>query len=133
MADPQQPPQDKYTVAQVIAALRAANGIKAAAARVLGCEWRTVDNYIKRYPTVRAALDECDQIILDIAEGHLISDVRRGQWEQIKYYLNAKGKSRGYGTERRELTGAEGAPLMPPAARTVIIEIPANEHLGAGE
>lgn len=99
----QQPPQDKFTAEQVAEALRKSSGIKAAAARALGCDWKTVDRYVRTYATVRQAHDEATEVLLDVAEGHLASAVRRGEWEQVKYYLNAKGKSRGYGIERRQV------------------------------
>jgi hypothetical protein len=97
------PPQSKHTTAQVIDALKKANGILTVAAHILGCHRETVANYIKRYPTVKAAHDEATDAILDIAEHHLISAVKRGEWEQIKYYLNAKGVSRKYGVDRKEI------------------------------
>jgi len=88
---------EKFSASQVASALREAHGIKAAAARALGCERETIDAYIRRHPTVKAAHDEATDHVLDIAESHLIRAVERGEWDQIRYYLNAKGRSRGYG------------------------------------
>lgn len=93
-----------FTAEQVAEALRKANGIYAAAARLLRCDRRTVAAYVERYASVRAAAEEANATLLDIAEGHLVKDVQAGKFEQIKYYLNAKGRSRGYGIERREVS-----------------------------
>lgn len=98
----QQALQDKYTAQQVADAIRKANGIYAAAARLLRCDRRTVAAYVERYATVRQAAEEANATLLDIAEGHLVTDVQKGKFEQIKYYLNAKGKARGYGITRNE-------------------------------
>ncbi len=94
---------DKFKVSQVIAAIQRADGIVAGAARILGCNRDTIDNYIKRYPTVAQAYKEVNETTLDIAEGILVKQWRDdGDKEQLRYYLNAKGKRRGYGVTRSE-------------------------------
>ena len=102
--------QNRYQAAQVIEALKRARGIKAIAAKILGCSRQTVDNYIERYATVRAAYEEQRETLVDVAEGKLIAKLDEDEWAAIKFILMTLGKSRGY-TERQEITGAEGGPL----------------------
>ena len=96
-----------FTAAQVAAAVRQARGIKAAAARTLGCEWGTVDNYCKRYPSVQAAIDQQREILVDIAESHFVRWVDAGQERAVYWALSTLGKDRGYVT-RQEQTGKDG-------------------------
>lgn len=91
---------NKYSAADVATALKAAHGIKAMAARALGCERRTITSYIRRYEVVRRAYEDATNELLDIAESHLIDGVKAGEWDAVKYYLTSKGKARGYGSPR---------------------------------
>lgn len=97
------PRKDEYTTEQVAEAIKKARGIYAVAAKSLGCTRQTVASYVERYATVRAAAEEANATVLDVAESFLIRDVLEGKFDQIKYYLNSKGKARGYGIERREV------------------------------
>lgn len=94
--------KDRYSQQNVIDALRAAKGIKAAAAQALGCTRQTITNYIDRYPTVKEAyLDACETT-LDLAESKLIVLVEKEAWPAIRFLLITKGKDRGY-VERQEI------------------------------
>lgn len=88
---------DRYTVAEVADAIRKAQGIKAAAARQLGCEWETVDSYIRRYKTCEAAYEQASERVLDVAESVVIKAIMDGSIEESKWYLVKKGRKRGYG------------------------------------
>lgn len=100
-----------YTAKQFIAAIPGTGGIVTSIAERVGCKWHTAKKYIETMPTVRQAYeDECARV-LDMAEDGLIKAIQGGDLQAIKYYLSTKGKHRGY-TERQELTGAEGGPLL---------------------
>jgi hypothetical protein len=100
----------QYTAEQVIEALKASAGIQAAAARRLGCDRNTIANYIKRYATVRQALEEARDTTIDLAESKLIEKVQAGEWPAIAFTLKTVGRHRGY-VERSEVTGQDGEPL----------------------
>lgn len=103
---------EKYTLDQVLTAIKGSHGIKATIQRRLGCSRNTVDSYLKRYATAQAAYDEETEVPLDIAETLVVNDmVVNRSVETAKWYLKAKGKGRGY-TDRTELTGADGADLL---------------------
>ena len=86
----------RYTPKQVADALRKSRGIKAAAARLLGCERDTVENYCKRHPSVQAVCDEARQILVDVAEGKLVQQVDAGNERAVFFVLTTLGKDRGY-------------------------------------
>lgn len=87
----------KLTDEQIIAALREARGNVTLAARKLGVARNTVQWRMDTRPEVKAAHDEAADEITDIAEGHLVSGVVKGHWDQIRYWLENKARHRGYG------------------------------------
>ena len=85
-----------YTAQQFLEALPGTGGIVTAIARKVGCDWSTAKKYIDNYATVqRAYQDECESI-LDLAEAKVISAIKDGDSQMIRYYLSTKGKRRGY-------------------------------------
>ena len=82
--------------AKIIAALRKWGGMSALAAKELGISRQAVHQRVKNSATIRAAVAEMEEETLDIGEGHLIKLVRNGDKEMIKYYLDRKGRQRGY-------------------------------------
>jgi len=96
--------KNKFSTETVIKALKKARGVKAVAAQILGCDRHTVDNYIKRHPTVAKAYQEQRETLIDVAEGKLITKIDGDKWPAIKFVLTTLGKERGY-TERYEITG----------------------------
>lgn len=85
------------TADQVIAALKDTNGNMSLAARRLKVTRAAIAYYVREYPTVKAAHDEAAAQITDYAEGHLVAGVIKGDWDRVKYWLENKGRERGYG------------------------------------
>ena len=100
----------KFTVEEVIAAVKKNRGILALAAKELGCARQTLHNYVNRYPTVAQAVSDERESLLDLAEGSLFEQVRKGNITAIIFTLKTIGKSRGY-VERQEVTGADGGAI----------------------
>jgi hypothetical protein len=93
---------EQYKAQDFIAAIPGTGGIVTAIARKVGCAWNTAKRYIETHPTVqRAYQDECESI-LDLAEAKVISAIKDGDSQMIRYYLSTKGKSRGY-SERTQI------------------------------
>ena len=88
----------RYSPGKVAEALTLAAGIKAEAARRLGCTRNTVNAYIKRYPEVEEAWYEARETVLDLAQSKLQAAVERGEWEAVRYTLSTLGKDRGFTT-----------------------------------
>ena len=85
------------TAEQVIEALRETNGNISLAARRLKVTRAAIAYYVREYPTVRAAHDEAAAYVSDIAEGHLVNAVIKGNLDQARYWLENKARDRGYG------------------------------------
>ena len=101
------------TAEQVIEALKKANGNMALAARSLGVDRTLITYYCREYPTVKAAHDEAAAYVSDIAEGHLVSAVMKGNLDQVRYWLENKARDRGYGRNHSlEITGKDGGPIQ---------------------
>ena len=85
----------------MIAALLEAHGVKAQAARLLGCNRNTVERYISLYPTVQEAYAIARAELVDLAESKLVEQLEGGEWPAIRFTLATIGKDRGY-VERSE-------------------------------
>lgn len=88
----------KYSEEQMIEAIRGSGGIVSLVARRLGGGRATVYRYCDRYPTVREALEEEREVLLDAAEQALFRAVERGKLKAIIFALKTLGKDRGYTT-----------------------------------
>jgi len=95
------------TTEQVIKALKAHGGFYAGAATALGLTKGRISQICKANPKVQQALAEIHEETLDLAEGKLIAAIHAGEPWAIRYYLDCKGRSRGYG-KTFELTGKNG-------------------------
>jgi predicted transcriptional regulator len=95
------PVPNKYSAEQVIEAVRRNRGILTLVAKDLGCTRQTVHSYVKRYPTIAQAVEDERESLLDLAEGSLFEQVRKGNITAIIFTLKTLGKHRGY-VERQE-------------------------------
>jgi hypothetical protein len=91
------PKKNRYTQAQVIAALQATRGMVYLAARHLQCDPGTIMNYCKRFPAVEQAKHDARGELLDVAEVKLWQAVRAGEHWAITFALRTVGRDRGYG------------------------------------
>jgi hypothetical protein len=89
--------KQRYTAAEVSAALRESKGMVSIAAQRLGCDQDTILNYCKRYPTVEAVKREARNEVLDEAELRLWKAIRRDEAWAIAFCLKTIGRSRAYG------------------------------------
>lgn len=87
----------RYTAEQVAKAITDSNGIKAVAARRLGCARNTVVKYANEYAICREAVQTSRETVVDLAEGKLIEAIGRGEPWAVALVLKTLGKERGYG------------------------------------
>ena len=104
--------EPKLNIEQVIEALRETNGNMALAARKLKVTRQAIRYYVDKYATVKAAHDEAAAYVSDIAEGHLVNAVIKGNLDQAKYWLENKARDRGYG-RAPQTNGLEGLNITP--------------------
>ena len=84
-------PEDK-----IVKALWATGGFIGKAAKKLNVTQAAVSNRIKKRETLKVILDEIIESHLDVAECKLIGLIKKSDLAAIRYYLDNKGKSRGY-------------------------------------
>lgn len=94
----------------VISLIRQHSGNVAACARALGISRPSLYNYINEKPTVKQALDESRETMLDNVESALYRAALAGEAWAVCFFLKTQGKSRGY-VERSEITGADSGPV----------------------
>jgi len=85
-------------------ALIKCDGIIAWAARSLRVDRSSLHKRIQRSEFLREVLKHCIEETLDEAEGQLFKLIRDGDPKAVKWYLEKKGKSRGYGKESPEIS-----------------------------
>jgi len=109
--------QPANTLDDVVKAIAGSGGIKTAIASRLGVNRSTVDNYLNRWETARAAYEQEVENNKDIAESVILANIRTAAklaqqgviaesgdaWKYLKF----KARERGY-VERMEHTGADG-------------------------
>lgn len=107
------PSKQRYTVDEVIAAINDTKGMVYLAAQKLGCEAKTIYNYRDRYASVRAAMEQQDGMVNDIAEMKLYQAIMAGEMRAVEFRLRTKAKDRGY-TERTEteISGRNGGDIV---------------------
>lgn len=95
------PATPRFKVEHVERALRQSHGLIHPAANLLktaygSCTPATVRNYLKRHPTLRAAVEETIEFNLDLAETKLLKAIDNSAPWAIVFYLKTKGRQRGY-------------------------------------
>jgi len=86
------------------------NGNLSLVARKLGVSRTTVYKFMEDRPTIKQALSEAREKMVDNVESKLYSKALDGDTTAMIFFLKTQGKSRGY-VERQEVTGAESAPI----------------------
>ena len=79
----------------VIKAIEGSGGIISSIAKKLNISWATVKSYIKNY-NLQSYIDNEQESVLDLCESKLIENIEDNDNQAIFYYLNNRGKSRGY-------------------------------------
>lgn len=111
----------KFTLDQMLEAIRDSRGFVATASRLLGCSIKTVERYADKHPEIAEEIRHQKELMLDEAEGKLYDAIKKGQPWAICFFLKCQGKHRHY-SERLQVTDGEGKPL---AAPQIIV---ASEH-----
>lgn len=80
-------------------------------ARKLGVSRTTLYKFMEDKPTVKAALDEAREKMVDNVESKLYSKALGGDTVAMIFFLKTQGKKRGY-VERQEVTGEGGGDIV---------------------
>lgn len=101
-----------YKKSDVSKAVAKSKGLVSAVANMLKCDWRTADRYIKKFG-LQEELQNQTEIMLDFAESKLFQCIDEQEANMIKFYLESKGKSRGYGKETKVDMTTKGESINP--------------------
>ena len=101
----------RYTAAQFINAIPGTGGNITEIAKRVGTTWSTTKKYIARHASVKQALDDECEGVLDMTVCKLVEAINRGDPWAIKFMLSTLGKKRGF-TERLEVSGGDGGPIV---------------------
>lgn len=83
--------------AQLSNALVLKGGIMSEAGKACGISRQAVYDRVQNTPALRETIRLVGEQLLDIAESQLTKSLKRGDKEMVRYYLDRKGKKRGYG------------------------------------
>jgi hypothetical protein len=95
----------------MIRAIQETKGMLFLAAQRVGCSYRTIYNYVEKYPEVREALDNERGVLNDVAESKLAIAIYNGEAWAIQFQLRMQAKDRGY-VGRQEIANPEGQAFM---------------------
>lgn len=102
---------------EIIEALKRSRGVLQPAADMLGISRKTIEARVQKSPRLQAARDEAREILLDVAEQKLFSQIEEGDFRAIAFTLKCHGKKRGY-VERQEVVTTEAPEaFVPPVVR----------------
>ena len=87
----------KTTLQQCKDALRKSGGMLSQAADMLNISRGAMHIRVKRNPCLQKVIDAAVESTLDIAETELIKLIKAGDQRSIFFYLERKGRHRGYG------------------------------------
>lgn len=100
---------------QVRDALINNGGLVTQAAMHLGCQPSNVQAWMDRHPDLKALRKVHLEELKDHAEATLFKEVKAGDKDWTKYFLDHHARDRGYG-QKLNLLGKDDAPLFDPAA-----------------
>ena len=95
------------TATRIIKAIAETNGLLTMAAKRAGVGHSTMSRYVQDFPSVKQAVADSKEAMLDFAENKLYQKIRDGDNTAIIFYLKCQGKARGY-IERTEIANPTG-------------------------
>jgi len=101
----------RHTKANLINALESSMGVITTACKKVGIHRSTFYKYYNEDLEFKQQVDDIGNVALDFAESKMFEEIQNGNASLIKFYLERKGKKRGY-VERQEITGFEGTKLF---------------------
>jgi len=68
---------------------------------------------VQKHDELRLLIQDVNEEITDLAEGHLVAAVREGKEWAVKLWLQERGQERGYGQRRLAFKDQEGQMVVP--------------------
>jgi len=93
-----------FTDEELIEAIKGTGGVITLISKKLGCNWRTAHKNLNRSEEIIATVKDEKETLLDRAEITLIKAINDDDVQTAKWYLQVKGRDRGY-TPAMEVNG----------------------------
>ena len=101
----------KLSKKKVKLAIDGSGGIKSVIAERCGVTVPAITKFLNKHPDVNLVyLSELDKVT-DLAESKLIKLIKSNDFRAIKFFLENKGKNRGYGQQNLDITSG-GEPIQ---------------------
>jgi hypothetical protein len=91
-------PRKMITDAELKAAIKTRGGVLSLAAADLGVTRQTVHGRVQASEELQAFVREVEAEVLDAAEGVIMTSIEKGDGPMARWFLERKGRERGYGT-----------------------------------
>jgi predicted transcriptional regulator len=95
----------KVTEQQIIEALQSTGGFRNKASQILGISRSALSQRINNNKKLKEIADDIQESYLDIAESTIVKSIENGDTKTAQWYLERKGKERGYTKEIQEEKG----------------------------
>lgn len=105
------PSKPRWTAQQFIAAIDKSGGIHSTIAARIGCNRMTVQVYIDRYPTVKAAYEQERKKIDDKAQSNILAAIQEGDLSISKWWATVKMPEEFAPTVKQQHSGPDGGDI----------------------
>lgn len=102
----------KIPLTKFVRALIEADGFLARAAAKMGIHYSTLKKHMKEYPKLKQLVEDINEMMLDLTESRLKAQIKAGNLGAIQYYLNCKGRHRGWISDPKALQPQERTPVF---------------------
>lgn len=115
---------EKYSIKTVLKAIKNTGGIRTQICANLKCDRKTLFKYMNKYPEIREAIEDEEESVLDMAESSLFALIQNGDSASIFYFLNNKGRKRGYGFNPNKVKDIDDDASNDEGIKTGVLETP---------
>lgn len=95
--------QPKVWKELLLIALEKHMGLVTPACKEVGISKKTFYQYYKTDPVFKEDVDELNEVVIDMVEGQLFKNIKKGSERSILFYMKYKGRKRGY-TDNLDVT-----------------------------
>ena len=106
------PKELRVSKQEILDAIPKSGGILSVIARRAGISVRSLYDYRIKWPEINEAIKDSEEESLDLAESQLMDLVKMGNLKAIRYYLDNRGKKRGWG-QRQNIQLESNMPIQP--------------------
>lgn len=106
------PKELRVSKQEILDAIPKSGGILTVIARRAGISTRSLYDYRIKWPEINEAIKDAEDETIDMAESQLVDLVKMGNLKAIRYFLDNRGKKRGWG-QRQNIQLESNMPIQP--------------------